>query len=270
MRWFTDLLSRARSARKAAKPDEGERGPDLSDTPLTRPSRPRAAYPGVTERLLSINYSEGRQGRSADVLVIHVTEGTLASARAWFNDPRSKVSSHYLVSRAGAAEQYVDEADTAWANGTVDRPTAAILLERPGVNPNLYTISIECEGSGTEELTDAQRATVARLVRQIANRNPRIKLDARHVIPHRSIRRSKSCPGKISVDKIIELVTMSPTPAPPPRVVWSDYFTDYLIVTRYTDDANWHFVRLKEVPLPPGTGVRASVRLSGMPLHRPL
>lgn len=46
----------------------------------------------------------------------------------------------------------------------VDNPTSELLLQRPGINPNQWTVSIEREGFATEHFTQAQYATKNREV----------------------------------------------------------------------------------------------------------
>src|SRR6266852_7427817 len=60
------------------------------------------------------NYDVGRTSAIV-AIVIHETDGTWLSATNWFQNPRSNVSSHYLV-RAwdGGIMQFVAEGDTAY------------------------------------------------------------------------------------------------------------------------------------------------------------
>lgn len=153
---------------------------------------------------LPINFSKGRKGAyQPDCIVIHVTEGNAESVRSWFKDPASSVSSHYLTTKKGLIYQFVKETDTAWANGRVAHPTAELVLARPSANPNWWTISIENEGSGHEELTTPQRKALTWLIRDIQSRNHRITTDRRHIVGHREIYALKTCPGMISVDRIV-------------------------------------------------------------------
>lgn len=154
--------------------------------------------------LLSGNHASGRGGHRPEALVIHVMEGTMESTLSWFRSPASKVSAHYGVSRAGEVVQYVRDEDTAWHAGRVLRPTAEMVLERPGVNPNLWTIGIEHEGGADQEPTSAQLAASAELMAMLADRW-QIPLDLRHVIPHRAIYAAKTCPGRIDVGALVEM-----------------------------------------------------------------
>ena len=76
----------------------------------------------------------------------------------------------------------------------MDRPSWPLI--KPGVNPNLYTIGIEHEGRDNSPYPwpPAQMTASIGLVREIAARWG-IPLNRDHVITHRMIRRSKTCPG---------------------------------------------------------------------------
>lgn len=163
----------------------------------------------IEHALLTLNFRPTRiQIHPVDTIVIHVTEGSAASVRSWFNDPKAQVSSHYMVTKAGGIVQFVREEDTAWHAGRVDHPTAAIVIERPNVNPNSYTIGIEHEGNGTEDLTPEQRAASVWLIAGICGRRS-IPADRRHIIGHREIYSLKTCPGGINVDHLVAGVVVA-------------------------------------------------------------
>ena len=156
------------------------------------------------------NFMPGRPGglRPA-AIVIHISEGTLASADAWFNNDAAKVSAHYCVGRSGEVHQYVNEDDTAYHAGSGVDPTWRLL--RPRINPNFYTIGIEHEGRAQDLWPDLQYATSAQLVADIAKRWS-IPVDADHIVMHREIRASKTCPGLVfSRDKLLSLVLAATT-----------------------------------------------------------
>lgn len=163
--------------------------------------------------LLPANYTPGRGGSIPDLVVIHVVEGSASSARNWFRNPVSKVSSHYLIALDRKVYQFVDEADTAWANGRVDNPTARLILQRPGLNPNRYSISIENEGTADGEWPDTMYDDNAQLVAEICARWD-IPVDRNHIVGHREIYSKKTCPGKGDVDRIVSMArerTCKPT-----------------------------------------------------------
>jgi N-acetyl-anhydromuramyl-L-alanine amidase AmpD len=110
-----------------------------------------------------------------------------------------------------AVHQFVDEADTAFHAGTVVRPTWRLL--QPRVNPNLYTIGIEHEGLPQDSWADDLYATSAALIREVAARW-KIPLDRDHVIMHREIRASKTCPGKADMDRLLRESAALPAATP--------------------------------------------------------
>lgn len=145
-----------------------------------------------------------------DLIVIHIGEG---SQQVIYNTfLTEEKSSHYCVSKTGEIWQFVQEKDTAWGNGTVVNPTSPLVLSRPNLNPNKYSISIEHEGMATSDITEIQYTATANLVEDICKRW-NIPIDRIHIIPHKEIRADKSCPGLINVEKIISMAS----PASPPE-----------------------------------------------------
>jgi len=164
----------------------------------------------------AVNFRLGRPaGFQPEAIVIHIGEGSLRSIDMQFNDPNARVSAHYCVSKSGDIRQYVDEKDTAFHAGTIDQPNWSGLKpgKTPGtfINPNFYTIGIEHEGFADDPWPDAQLATSAALVGEIAQRW-KIPLDEVHVIRHHQIRFMKSCPG--NVIKIADILGRIPSAAP--------------------------------------------------------
>ena len=161
----------------------------------------------------SPNFTKGRGGRTPDIIVIHVMEGSLRGTDSWFRNPASQVSAHYGIGLNRAIHQYVSEDDQAWHAGRVLRPTAKLIKERPSMNPNLMSIGIEHEGTAESIWPDAMYADSAELVAQIAA-HWNIPLDHDHVIGHREIFAEKSCPGMGDVHRIIELAKLINAPVP--------------------------------------------------------
>lgn len=150
-------------------------------------------------------FTRGRGGYKPLGIVIHVSEGSYSSLLNEF-DTHEK-SAHYVVKKDGTPVQLVKEENTAYAQGTVVDPTAKLVLDRPGVNPNNYFISIEHEGSGSEDFTPQQYDTTSDMIQDICTRFS-IPLDADHVIPHRAIRSDKTCPGPVNMEKLIAIATV--------------------------------------------------------------
>lgn len=124
-----------------------------------------------------------RNGTIPDVIVVHISAGSLTSMTSWFSTPNSQASAHYGISKNGTILQYVSESDKAWTQGNVNNPTSEIILSRPGVNPNLYCLSIENEGLDLQQAPQLQIDTLCALIKDIATRN-QIPLDRKHIIGH--------------------------------------------------------------------------------------
>ncbi len=139
------------------------------------------------------NFHRGRAfGLRPEAVVVHLIDGSFAAGEAVFRDPTAHKSAHYAISKEGEVHQYVDENDTAFHAGIVVNPTWSLL--KPRVNPNFYTIGIEHEGRPDDVWPEAQLSASATLIGEIAARW-NIPLDEDHVIRHRQIRASKTCPG---------------------------------------------------------------------------
>lgn len=150
------------------------------------------------------NYRVGRTTGTPDVCVIHIAEGSKAACIATFQDPSVQKSSHFLVAKDGTTSQFVSSKNTAYCNGIVVTPVSELVLQRLPANPNDYTFSIENEGVATDDFTDAQYQTNAEILAYL-HKAWNLPLDSTHVIRHREIEQSKTCPGVVNVEKIISL-----------------------------------------------------------------
>ncbi len=148
-------------------------------------------------------------GNKKNVVSIHIMDGTLIGTTSWFAAPKSKVSAHYAVGAKGEIYQYVDENDTAWAQGVVKSPSSKLVLSRLGINPNSYCISIECEGKDLAKVPDLEIKTLASLIQDICIRN-NIPMDREHILGHyeiNSVTRSHCPSGDRSImDKIVSML----------------------------------------------------------------
>ena len=157
----------------------------------------------------SPNFDAGRSGQRPVAVVLHIMSGTIAAASSWFLSQRSQVSAHFGIGKDGMIQQYVNEDDTAWGNGlrweggkwyTVSgsqvNPPAAVVQNRPGVNPNLYTISIEHEGKPFDTWTPAMLQQDISLIAYLCERYG-ITPDRDHIIGHCEIDpiTRPHCPG---------------------------------------------------------------------------
>ncbi|MFE5190701.1 N-acetylmuramoyl-L-alanine amidase [Streptomyces sp. NPDC056628] len=106
-----------------------------------------------------------------DMVVVHVTQGSYASAVKVFQDPEHKAAAHYIVRKDGHITQMIRELDVAYHAG--DRAY------------NERSVGIEHEGfvERPEDLTDAMYEASARLTGRICARYD-IPVDREHIIGH--------------------------------------------------------------------------------------
>ena len=126
------------------KPAKGTKRP----TPVSRTAPP--GKPVIKQFIRSPNCSSRNVGTKIDKIVLHCTEGSLASALAEFQRGDSrKVSAHYVIDRNGDIYQMVNDADCA----------------NHCMGANAGSIGIEHVGSETDALAAPQAAASAALIR---------------------------------------------------------------------------------------------------------
>jgi len=119
-----------------------------------------------------------RNGTQIDTLVLHNTDGTLASAIQRFKDPSSQVSAHYIVDRDDSVTQMVNDTDTAWHSGVKD------------VNQRSIGIEVVAYSTATG-MTPGQEATLIALAQFVLDA---CSIKVQRVLPHRDIKATE-CPG---------------------------------------------------------------------------
>ncbi len=149
------------------------------------------------------NYRERETGVVPDCIAIHIAEGSKASVIATFKDPSSAKSSHFLVNKDGSITQFVSTTKVAFCQGNIDNPVNELVMNRTP-NPNSYTLSIEHEGFGTQDITPAQYQATARLCKFLHDKWG-VPLNRTHIFGHREVYSPKICPGMINVEKIVQM-----------------------------------------------------------------
>ncbi|KUM73904.1 N-acetylmuramoyl-L-alanine amidase [Streptomyces griseorubiginosus] len=106
-----------------------------------------------------------------DMVVVHVTQGSFASAVKVFQDPGHGAAAHYIVGKDGRITQMIRELDVAYHAGNRSY--------------NERSVGIEHEGfvDRPEDFTDAMYAASARLTAGICARYG-IPVDRGHIIGH--------------------------------------------------------------------------------------
>lgn len=94
-------------------------------------------------------------------VTLHTQDGNQQGSIAWFRNPKSKVSSHFLAPKVGPPVQIVDTKDKAWCQS----------------EGNAHWLSIENEGHSGDQLTDDQLESCARILAR-AHREHGVPLQA--------------------------------------------------------------------------------------------
>ncbi len=81
-----------------------------------RPDYPQAIWRAAS----SENHSDRPAGIEIDCVVLHATAGGLSGTLAWFANPNSGVSAHYVVAKSGQVYQMVEEQQRAHHAGASD------------------------------------------------------------------------------------------------------------------------------------------------------
>jgi N-acetyl-anhydromuramyl-L-alanine amidase AmpD len=120
-----------------------------------------------------------RDGHSVRVAILHATVGGLESSLIHLCSPLSRVSSHYVISKAGVVYQLVAETEAAWHAGT------AAWMGETAINE--LSIGIELENrtgmtgfKGQDPYPAAQVQKLTDLARNLISRYPTIAF-ARHL-----------------------------------------------------------------------------------------
>ncbi|MFE2044283.1 N-acetylmuramoyl-L-alanine amidase [Streptomyces sp. NPDC059477] len=146
---------------------------------------------------------------AVDMVIVHVTQGSYASAVRVFQDPGHGAAAHYIVSQEGEVTQMIRELDVAYHAGNRDY--------------NERSVGIEHEGfvDRPEDLTDAMYEASALLTAGICRRYD-IPVDREHIIGHVEVPGTDHTdPGPHwDWDRYLTLVrnavtaTLTPTPTP--------------------------------------------------------
>ena len=150
--------------------------------PASRPAAP--VKPVIKQFVRSPNCSCRQTGTKIDKIVLHCTEGSLASALAEFQRTDSrKVSAHYVIDRNGDIYQMVNDCDCA----------------NHCMGANHGSIGIEHVGSETDSLAAQQAAASAALIRWLLQEHqiPRANIFGHDFTPGYCRPGGTSCPDKL-------------------------------------------------------------------------
>lgn len=189
---------------RAIEPKKGKFGavviPRSTDLPASRDLEP------IIRIASKKNFSVARRSKDYPIryIIIHTTQGQYSGTINWFQNPKARVSAHYVVRSAdGKVTQMVLEKDIAWHAGSR-------MYNQQG-------IGIEHEGfvDDASWYTDAMYKSSAAVTRALCLKY-KIPMDRKHIIGHYEIPRQRSGhtdPGKLwNWNKYMREVNPNPTP----------------------------------------------------------
>ena len=127
-------------------------------------------------------------------IVLHVQEGTNESTLAFFAAPGYPGLGDRPDRQRRRNLAIIPESDGPWTNGDVQDPTQ---LARDGIlalggNPNVWSLTVDLEGSEGDEAPEAQLAAT---VWQISDWQTRYGIPDENVLRHADINSQRRCPG---------------------------------------------------------------------------
>jgi hypothetical protein len=124
------------------------------------------------------NWGSRPTGTVADCVVLHATAGSLAATLAWFRNPASGVSAHYVVAKNGTVYQMVEETQLAHHAG------ASQFQGRQ--NFNAFSIGIEMvkQNDGQDPYPPAQEEAMVDLVAHLVHR---YRIQRQWIVTHADI-----------------------------------------------------------------------------------
>ncbi|CDG37301.1 N-acetylmuramyl-L-alanine amidase, negative regulator of AmpC, AmpD [Acetivibrio thermocellus BC1] len=193
----------------------------------------------------SYTNKSSRNQRIPEIIVNHISEGSMSSMISWFTSPNNKVSSaHFGVSKTGKIYQFVAIEDCAWANGLtsgIENATAELVLKKgESENPNWYSVSIEHEGVWSEtkgaltpEQLEATKMLHLYIIEYVKEKyGHEIVPSRKTIIGHNEIDKSQraNCPGELfPYREIIDFLTYYGLPFKDIKGHWAED----LIVSAY-------------------------------------
>lgn len=152
-------------------------------------------------RIVSPHCKVRKNPSDVSLIVLHATgTNSLQSTINWFQDPVSKVSSHYLVGQKGEVYQFVSLEFVAWHAGVSEWEGRK--------NVNNFSIGIELVNDGKVNYTEEQYDVCAFLCCLIKKKF-NFTLDKNHIVGHYEISPGRKTDPYKSFDweKLLSLVT---------------------------------------------------------------
>ena len=199
----------------------------------------------IIKKIIQNNFWQGRKNLKPKFIFLHTYDGGGTSLYNWFNRPTTQASAHFAVMKDGTVEQYVEDENTAWGNGTGKVTLNGITVE----NMNLISFSIEHQDDKnpqdsvrTPELYESSAQLVAYLCKKW-----NIPCNRDWIKGHRDLPGvTKSCPGGLDMDRIVARAYEILNPQPKPEPVQPEYVRSARDIpqTRYIADKDLTLVEI--------------------------
>jgi hypothetical protein len=152
--------------------------------------------------------SHGRNGQKIIAIGLHISGGSWSSNYNWITNPKANASYNAIVKDGGKIVSLVPEENAAYSHGKIVNSTWPLL--KPGVNPNLYTLSLARTGSDQRKWSTAQLNSTIKLLKHWCSKYE-IKPVRPYIFGHFEIDSVDRwyCPGKNFFETVIsELSTV--------------------------------------------------------------
>lgn len=165
------------------------------------------------------HFSSGRDGHKIRKITIHHMAGVLTAEQCGsiFQGSR-QASAHYGVGKDGIIGQYVDEANTAWADGNWISNCESVTIE-----------TSNCITGGNWEVSALVLNTLIKLVADVAKRNNLGKLVAGQNLTWHQMYAATACPGPYLLGKMEYIATEANKLNEQPEVKPEEPTSGYLV-----------------------------------------
>ena len=160
-----------------------------------------------TEVYVSPNFgyprgSHGRKGHKILGICLHISGSHWQSNYNSIMNPKANASYNAIVRDDGSVVSLVPEENAAYSHGRINRASWPLL--RPGVNPNLYTLSLARTGSNQRTWTSAQLHSTLEVLKTWSRRYD-IPLKRPYIFGHFEIDSVNRwyCPGEAFFNRVI-------------------------------------------------------------------
>ena len=161
----------------------------------------------ITKDIPSTNFSNRITQKLG--IVFHLTDDTYYDQAAnWCKSTKARVSYNYIFERNGDIKMLVRDENVAYHGGVVRKPTAQIITDHKGINPNDYLLGFGVVGKPGMKLSSSQKRSLVWFT-ELALKKNNIPFARYNMIGHNEVNSIGKvyCPVTLySVDSIIRAI----------------------------------------------------------------